>query len=513
MLSKRIVVKNSMISLITQFTSLILGFVTRSIFLKYLGLEIQGVNSVVGETLSFLSLAELGIGGAITYRLYKPLVEQDEDMIASLMRFYKVAYRIIAGVVFVAGLIMMVFLPVIIKDQTMDFSFIQQVYLIQLITSASSYFFADKRALLYADQKQYICKIIDLITNVVFSLLRIFVMVNYQSYILYLILQLVQSIISNVVAAMYCNAGFPYINKKDVKKYENVKEIFTDTKDILFGKIAGYIWSSTDSIVVSAFKGLVVTGGMSNYKYVTNAAKNVLHSITEPIAATIGNFLQVRDKEESFKMFKAYTFFRFVMINITATGLIICADTLVGLCFGEQYVMSRLVTVLIVTDIFIGVIYGPLGDMVNLLGYFSDDKKINFAGAAINIVSSIILVQLMGMPGVLVGTCLSQAFFWITKSILVCRKYFASTKKLAFLWKDYLTYTVIVAVQTILIEYFITGRWKGIYTVPVFIAEVAICIVIPGLIILVFFGGSTEFKYLLNILTKALNKKDKTEGK
>lgn len=509
MLSKKIVVKNSMISLITQFTSLLLGFITRSIFLKYLGLEIQGVNSVVGETLSFLSLAELGIGGAITYRLYKPLVEQDEETIASLMKLYKYAYHIIAGVVFLAGLVMMLFLPIIIKDQTMDFSFIQWVYIIQLITSASSYLFADKRALLYTDQKQYICKIVDLITNVVFSLLRIFVMIQFQSYILYLILQLAQSVISNAIVAISCNRRYPYINKKGIKKYENIKDIFMDTKDILFGKIAGYIWSSTDSIVVSAFKGLVITGGLSNYKYVTNAAKNVLHSITEPIAATIGNYLQVRDKEECFKMFKAYTFFRFVMIDITATGLIICADCLVALCFGEQYVMSKLVTVLIVTDIYIGVIYGPLGDLVGLLGYFSTDKKINFIGAAINIVSSIILVQIIGMPGVLIGTCLSQLFFWIAKSILVCKKYFASTKKLVLLWEDYIIYTIIVIVQTFCIEFFITGRWQGVYTIPIFIAEFAVCLFIPGMIVLLLFGRSPEFNYLLNILMKAVNKRKK----
>ena len=506
MLSKKVVVKNSLISLMAQFTSLLLGFITRRIFLEYLGLEIQGVNSVVGETLSFLSLAELGIGNAIIFRLYKPLVEQDEETIASLMKLYKYAYRIIAAVVFLAGLVMILFLPVIIKDQTMDFSFIQMVYIVQLVTSASSYLFAYKRSLLYADQKQYVCKIVDLATNVVFSGLRIFVMVQYQSYILYLILQLLQAVVSNIIIAINCNKRFPYINKKNVKSYENVKDIFVDTKDILFGKIAGYIWSSTDSIVVSAFKGLVITGGLSNYKYVTNAAKNVLHSITEPIAATIGNFLQVKDKEECFTMFKSYMFFRFVMLDIMATGLIICADCFVALCFGEQYVMSKLVTVLIVGDIFIGVIYGPLGEMVSLLGYFSDDKKINFAGAAINIVSSIILVQTMGMPGVLVGTCLSQLFFWIAKSILVCKKYFVSKRKLLLLWKDYLLYTALVGVQTLLIEMFITGRWKGMYTIPIFIAEVSICVVVPGLLILIIYGRSKEFKYLMNIVKKAFKK-------
>lgn len=511
MLSTNTVVKNSLISLIAQISSMLLSFVVRSLFLKYLGLEMQGLNSVVGETLGFLSLAELGIGSAITFRLYKPLVEGDEELIGSLMRVYQVAYRVTALIVFGVGLIMMAFLPFLIKEQTINYDFIRLVYLIQLITSATSYLFAYKRSLLYADQRQYICKSIDLFMNLLFSVLRIISMVLFKSFIIYLILQLLQSIISNVFVSLKCNQLYPYLVGKNAKKYEHIRDIFVDTKDILFGKIAGYVWSSTDSIVVSIFTGLTAVGGMSNYKFVINAVKNLLHSITEPIGATIGNFLQVKEKEDSFKMLQSYIFFRFVMIDIAATGLIVCADTFVGVFFGEQYVLEKIISILIVTDIFIGVIYGPLGEVINLLGYFKEEKIISILGAVTNLGSSIILVQIMGMKGVLYGTCISQIVFLIGDSIILFKKYFKSGKKMIQLWKRYVVYAFIMIIQTIIIELGVNQIFGKNYTLSVFVVEVIMCVIISVLVVFIVFRKTREYEYLINLLKKFVSVKVKNK--
>ena len=166
MLSSKVVVKNSLIGIIGHMVSMIFGFVIQKAFLYYLGLEILGVNGVITDTLGFLSLAELGVGGAITYRLYKPLVENDEEKIASLMKLYNYLYNIIGLIVFAVGNILMLFLPFFMKGITVDLAYVRVAYYIQLITTASSYFFAYKRSLLYVDQKQYVCKIIDLCCNI-----------------------------------------------------------------------------------------------------------------------------------------------------------------------------------------------------------------------------------------------------------------------------------------------------------------------------------------------------------
>ena len=136
-----------------------------------------------------------------------------------------------------------------------------------------------------------------------------------------------------------------------------------------------------------------------------------MSSMTDSIMATVGNFVHMKDEEEAFVMLKRYTFARYVVVNIAAAGLIVCTDTFVAVVYGEQYLMTGLIPLLIVVDIFISMIYGPLGEFDNVLGYFSYEKWIHLTGAVLNLASSILLAFKFGIVGVLLGTCLSQLFF------------------------------------------------------------------------------------------------------
>lgn len=480
--------------------SMLLGFVAQRCFLHYLGLEIQGVNGVISDMLNFLSLAELGVGSAIIYRLYKPIVDEDHGTVASLMNTYRFLYRLIGVVIFVIGNIMMFFLPVFMKEATVEMGFIRLAYYVQLISITSTYFFSYKRSLFFADQKQYICKIVDIIFNITFTVLRIITLVVSKNYILYLFLQLGQNMLSNVVISIYCDRKYAFLKSKNIRKYENVKGIFHDTKDILFGKIAAYIYSATDNLVISAFEGLISVGGLYNYRYVTNSVKNLITSMTEPIMASVGNYVQVREKEDAYRMLKRYLFIRYMVANIAATGLFVCTGTFVGLFFGEQYLMSQTIPMLIVIELYIGIVYGPLNEFTSVLGYFSYEKYIHIAGAAINLATSILLVQVMGVKGVMIGTCISQVFFWVAKSVLLFYKYFNSLKKFGEIWCKYLLYTLVTAGQSALLYGIAASLLKNTFTVAAFIFEALLCIAACLFFAFVFFGRTEEFHYAADII-------------
>ena len=103
-------------SIISQLLILLLSFVTRTFFVKYLGTEYLGINGLFSNILSMLSLAELGVGSAIIYQLYKPLAENNHKRIILLMRFYCHAYWVIGLVIFIVGIILIPFLPHLIKN-------------------------------------------------------------------------------------------------------------------------------------------------------------------------------------------------------------------------------------------------------------------------------------------------------------------------------------------------------------------------------------------------------------
>ena len=107
---------NAIFGVTNNVMTLLLKFVFRTIFIKILSEQYLGLNGLFTNILSLLSFAELGIGNCISYRLYKPIANNDPVRVAMLMDFYKKIYRIIAAVVLVIGLSIMPALKFLIKD-------------------------------------------------------------------------------------------------------------------------------------------------------------------------------------------------------------------------------------------------------------------------------------------------------------------------------------------------------------------------------------------------------------
>ena len=502
-----------MIGMIAQSCSMIIGFISQRFFLRYLGLEIQGINSVIIETLSFLAFAELGVGTAISFRLYKPLANDDKKELTILMQLYSKLYRIIGVVVFFVGLILMLFLPIFINDATQSMSFIYQAYLIQLVATASSYFFAYKRSLIFVDQKQFVCKIVDIGCNIVCSIFRVIVLIVFRSFHLYLLLQLIQSVASNVILACYCDKHYSFIKEKTSEKFTDVKGMLNDMKNLLLGKVAGYVYSCTDNLVISTFIGVSIAGGFSTYRYVTNAVKNLMHNTTDSITATLGNNVQTREVEENYVVLRKYSFVRFVVGNILVTGLCMCTDAFVGVAFGKEYIISNWILYFICADMFIGIVYGPLNEYINVLGYFDMEKYINLGGAVINIGLSILLVQKMGVVGVLVGTVASQIFFMVAKSILIFKRYFKSNEKLMEMLGVYAGYTVIVLIQNIMLHFFKNTLFYDNYTLIAFIIEGCISVVVACGSVCIFYHKTEQFNFLFSIVKGIVGKVTKKYNK
>ena len=82
-------------NLITQ----LLGFILRTVFIAHLGDTLNGINALYTSILSVLSMAELGVGTALNYSLYKPVAGGDIEKIKSYMQLYKKAYRVIGIVI------------------------------------------------------------------------------------------------------------------------------------------------------------------------------------------------------------------------------------------------------------------------------------------------------------------------------------------------------------------------------------------------------------------------------
>lgn len=170
------------------FLNTVLGFICRMVFVRCLAAEYLGVNGLFTNILTMLSLAELGVGSAIVYALYKPLAENDEEKIASLMRLYSKAYRMIGTVIAIVGLALMPFIKLIIQDQPNISESIYLLYAINLFNTASSYFFSYRSSLLIAAQRNYIVGGINYAITILQSILQMIFLLKFRNYLGYLLI-------------------------------------------------------------------------------------------------------------------------------------------------------------------------------------------------------------------------------------------------------------------------------------------------------------------------------------
>ena len=202
---------NSIKNIITGFTGqavqMLLGFVSRMVFVRCLSQDYLGVNGLFTNILSMLSLAELGIGTAIVYALYKPLADKDEEKLASLMHVYSIAYRSIGIIVAVFGLCLIPFLKFFIADPPDIQESLVVIYCLYLFNTASSYFFTYKTSILNADQKNYIVVGTSYIVTVIQTVAQIIILLNTRNYLLYLLCQILFGLTYNFIIS-YCDSGF-----------------------------------------------------------------------------------------------------------------------------------------------------------------------------------------------------------------------------------------------------------------------------------------------------------------
>ena len=420
-------IKGSTIGIASQIVNLIAKFVVRTFAIRILGKEILGLDSVLIDTISMLSLAEMGITSAMLYRLYSPIINKDEKRIDEWMATYRIIYYVIAGVVAALGIIISFSLPLIIKDISVPWSTIYIAFYLQLFSSVSSYLLAYRRILLNADQKKHLCLLVDLAATVVFSIGKIIVVVIFKSYELYLVMTIFQTVTANVVLHVYSNKSYPYVNRKTHAKKDDILLILKDTKEVLANKLASYLYSSTDNLIISVFLGTGVVGLLSNYKYISSALRGMVNSAMTTIQPLIGNYLNSDTlKADSYKTLKRYTYVRYMIAGASTVPFISLAETFILIWTGDSsYLMAPTITVFLALDYYIGCVYGPLGEYILGMGLFSQGKYATFAGAFTNIVLSLVGARIWGCNGVLLATVISQCVIWIGDTYIIMFHYYA----------------------------------------------------------------------------------------
>lgn len=498
-------IKNIYMSIITQIVITLLGFISRKVFLNSLGTEYLGINGLLTNVLSMLSLVEGGIGTSIIYNLYKPLAEDDEPKIIALIQLYKKLYGILAVVIFILSMGLYPLLGVLIKGGT-NISFLGFVYFIFVIKNVISYLNAHKWSLINADQKGYVLVKYNLIFNIVTTISKIIVLKISQNYILYLVIELLIFIIQNIWNGNVVNRRYPYI--KDSKKYKvdsDTKEnLITNVKAIFLHNIGTYCVFGTDNLLISSLISLKTVGLYSNYTLIISQLASLLTPILNGIGASVGNLIATESKEKSYEIFNVTYFINFWIYSICSITLYNLIEPFINWIFGEGLLLNKLSLILILCNFYLTGLRTSINIFKSKAGIFSPDKYIPLLEAAINLVASLILTKYLGLAGIFLGTTISTISIPIwTQSKLVYNKIF--DKSVFEYFKKYFIYLILTLVCALItIELcsliVITNEFLSL------IVKGIVCVVVPSIIYLVLFFNTKEFKYIISICQPIIKK-------
>lgn len=361
-----------------------------------------------------LSIVELGIGTTIIYHLYKPIAEQNIETIKSLMNFYKKTYYVITLCIATIGICIIPFLGGIVGNVSIKENIIF-IYILFLIDVICSYLLSYKRSIFYATQKNYMIDIIHIIYLLLLNITQILILIFTKNYIAYLVMKIVFRILENIIITWIANRKYPYLKEKQIQKVDTrtLEDIKIKIKSLLFHQIGGYIVTGTDNIIISKFLGVSSVGLYSNYYLITNSLEKLIGQMFSAITGSVGNLLVTQNEKKSFDIYKKLHFFNFWTYSFAAICFFNIVQSFIKIFFGEAYVLPYSVVIVIAINFYIQGMRATIKTFKSAAGIYYEDRFIPLLEALINIIASIMLVKLIGFPGVFLGTIISTSILYL----------------------------------------------------------------------------------------------------
>lgn len=446
---KNKILKNSIIMFICFMVQTILGFVVRKIFIDSLGTVALGYNAVFTNILTLLNLSELGIGIAVNAFLYKVIVNNDRERLNAIYSVLKRLYIITCIMILIFSLIIAIFLPVFISNMYCNSIYIYTLYFLSIGITLTSYLAAHRRTIIISDQKNFVVTSIECFSYIVSSLLQIFVLIIFKSYIGYLIIGIIKNLISVSIINIYFKKKYSYLNgcSDDRLKSDYHNSIIGEMKNIFIAKIASAIFHGTDSIIISAILGTIYAGLMSNYLLFTTTIQNLIFQVFYSVQATIGNFVHsnnsVEDKE---RVYKSSFFVSFILAVLALEGTIYVVPKAISIFFGDGLLLPISVPILLGINLFLIILLQVPNQIFTIYKLYKYDKYIVSFSAILNIIISIILVYIIGINGVLVGTTITTVIYLISRCYIIKKRIYPNVDYMNIFLKYILSAFVITIV-------------------------------------------------------------------
>ncbi len=501
------VLRNAWVGILFHTLTLVLGFVSRTVFIHILSSEYLGLNSLFTNILTILSFAELGIGNAIVFSMYKPIADNNQDKLKKLVNFYKKTYTTIGLIILIVGILLIPFLNMIITDAPNLKESIYVIYLFFLADTAISYFFSYKTSIISADQKNYIIIVYTHIFKVIQVIVQLVILYFTKNYLLYLGIQVATTFLTNFYLAKKAEKMYPFVKKlgKETITLKEKKGIFTNVKALFIYKFGSVILNGTDSIIISKMLGLVTLGLYSNYQLLLNAIIQLLNQLFNSFTSSIGNLIAKGENLKTKLVFNELFYFTELIYCIVCISTFMLFNDFVKLWLGNNYLLPNFVVFTIVFHLYINGIQFAGFSFRNASGNFRYFRYAPIVSSVVNIVVSIVLAKWIGLAGIFIGTIVARlsTTTWIDPYIVY--KHVFKEKKISEYFLKYFKYLAIVAIAFVACYY--TTKEIIVTNIFMFILKGIVLVLMTSFIFILFTFRTLEFNNLKNRFKYFINSK------
>lgn len=493
------VIKNSIARLLQRFSSILVQFILRTVFIYCLGKEYTGVSGLFTDILNVLSLMEAGLDTSMVYALYKPIAEKNEKKIEALLDFYKKAFTIIGLIVLVLGFALTPFLSFVVKDVPNIKEDIRLIFLFYVITSASSYFFVYRTVLLNADQKSRIISNWRTVILVAECVLEVAFLIIIKEFLAYLILHLVATFANNIIISRITTRMYPqYFNRKS-KEHLNRKETGLILRDILCltaYNFSGVVINSTDSIFISAFMGTIEVAIIGNFTLIINSIRTVVSSVVEVAKPSIGNLAVTTAKDHQEVVFERMNFISFYVATFCSVCFVVLLNPFIGdIWFDESYKVAPQVIAILTLNFYVAVMVFPVESFRTANGLFVQGWMRPIIMAILNIILDFYMGQKWGIIGIFLATTISRVSTQVWFDPYLVYKLVFKKKPWGFLL-DYFLKLFIAAIIC-----YISGVVANVCNVESellsFVLKMGVAVLIPNVLLGLLFWRDDNYRYLL----------------
>ncbi len=489
-----------------KVTNILLPFAMRSIVLYYLGVEFLGLGGLFTSLLQVLNLAELGVGSAMVFSMYRPIAEDDTDTICALMNLYRRYYRLIGLFIAVAGIVLTPFLRHLIKGEIPQGVNLYVLYYMNLASTVLTYWlFAYKNSLLNACQRVDVSSVINLIVNILQFSLRIAALALFRSYYLFLLIQILCQIAKNLLIAYRVGRMYPQYMARGKLSPETVRDINRRIRDLFTARFSYVVFEYADTIVISAFLGLKILAVFQNYNYVVSALRSMLDVVLGACIAGVGNSLVTESAEKNYRDLQKMSILFGWLLCLGSSMLLCLYQPFMRLWMGEENLLGDS-HVICFTVYFYSVGINRLVNMFkDAAGIWHRDRFRPLTAALFNLTLNLALIPYLGLYGVLLSTVLSVLLVEIPWLIVnLFKDVFPAPFRRRYALS--LINAAIVALLSCTLSFFLCGR-IAVNDRTALLVYGAISFAIPNLLCFLIYGKDPLFRESVRQVLRIFHRK------